>query len=490
MLITMIVTLYTSRIVLNTLGIEDFGIYNIIGGVIILFTFLNVAMSNTTQRFLSFDLGRNDMEQLKRTFSMSMTAHISIAVIVFFLSETVGLWFINTQLNIPHDRMNAANWVYQFSILTFVFQIIRVPYNASIIAYERMSFYAYISIIEVILKLAVVFLLQQGGFDKLIFYSILLFIVSILILFAYKVYCNKKFTISKYYFFWDGSLYKNIMSFSGWSLMGSVASISANQGINILLNIFFGVAVNAAMGIANQVNGALNSFVVNFQTAFKPQIVKSYAEGDKNYLTQLILQTSKFSFFLLFIVSIPILLNTEFVLKIWLKQVPEYAVEFCQLIIIYSLMEAISGPLWMSVQATGNIRNYQIIISLLFILNLPVSFIFIKLGFNPPVVMLIKIIVDAIVLTTRVLFLKSLLKVPIKLFLQEVFLKLILLVLIVIPIPLFVKTKFDGWNQVIITTSISILITALGIYWIGMKKNERIFVMSAISKYSGYAKIR
>jgi O-antigen/teichoic acid export membrane protein len=353
-----------------------------------------------------------------------------------------------------------------------------------------MSFYAYISIIEVILKLAVVFLLQQGGFDKLIFYSILLFIVSILILFAYKVYCNKKFTISKYYFFWDGSLYKNIMSFSGWSLMGSVASISANQGINILLNIFFGVAVNAAMGIANQVNGALNSFVVNFQTAFKPQIVKSYAEGDKNYLTQLILQTSKFSFFLLFIVSIPILLNTEFVLKIWLKQVPEYAVEFCQLIIIYSLMEAISGPLWMSVQATGNIRNYQIIISLLFILNLPVSFIFIKLGFNPPVVMLIKIIVDAIVLTTRVLFLKSLLKVPIKLFLQEVFLKLILLVLIVIPIPLFVKTKFDGWNQVIITTSISILITALGIYWIGMKKNERIFVMSAISKYSGYAKIR
>ncbi len=315
MLITMIVTLYTSRIVLNTLGIEDFGIYNIIGGVIILFTFLNVAMSNTTQRFLSFELGRNDMEQLKKTFSMSMTAHISIALIVFLLSETVGLWFINTQLNIPAERMNAANWVYQFSILTFVFQIIRVPYNASIIAYERMSFYAYISIIEVILKLAVVFLLQKGGFDKLIFYSILLFIVSIIILYAYKVYCNKKFKISRYYFFWDGSLYKNIMSFSGWSLMGSVASISANQGINILLNIFFGVAVNAAMGIANQVNGALNSFVVNFQTAFKPQIVKSYAEGDKKYLTQLILQTSKFSFFLFFIVSIPILLNTEFALK-------------------------------------------------------------------------------------------------------------------------------------------------------------------------------
>ncbi len=489
MLITMIVTLYTSRIVLNTLGIDDFGIYNIIGGVIILFAFLNVAMSNTTQRFLSFDLGRNDMEQLKKTFSMSMTAHISIAVILFLLSETVGLWFINTQLNIPYERMNAANWVYQFSILTFIFQIIRVPYNASIIAYERMSFYAYISIIEVILKLAVVFLLQQGGFDKLIFYSVLLFIVSIIILYAYKFYCNKKFTISKYIFFWDGNLYKNIMSFSGWSLMGSVASISSSQGINILINIFFGVAVNAAMGIANQVNGALNSFVVNFQTAFKPQIVKSYAEGDKKYLTQLILQTSKFSFFLLFIVSIPILINTDFVLKLWLKQVPEYAVEFCQLIIVYSLMESISGPLWMSVQATGNIRNYQIIISLLFILNLPVSYVFLKLGYNPPVVMFVKIIVDAIVLSTRIIFLKSLLKVSVKQFLQEVFLKIILVVSIVIPISILVKTKFDGWIQVIITTSVSILLTALGIYWIGMRKNERTFIKSAIRKFTRIAKI-
>jgi O-antigen/teichoic acid export membrane protein len=271
--------------------------------------------------------------------------------------------------------------------------------------------------------------------------------------------------------------------------MGSVASISAGQGINILINIFFGVAVNAAMGIANQVNGALNSFVVNFQTAFKPQIVKSYAEGDKKYLTQLILQTSKFSFFLLFIVSIPILLNTDFALKLWLKQVPEFAVEFCQLIIIYSLMESISGPLWMSVQATGNIRNYQIIISLLFILNLPVSYVFLKLGYNPPVVMFVKIIIDAIVLSTRILFLKSLLKVSVRQFLHEVLLKIILIVLIVIPIPLFVKAKFDGWHQVILTTSISILLTAFGIYWIGMKNNERTFIKSAIRKFIAIVKI-
>ena len=297
MILTMLVSLYTSRIVLNTLGVEDYGIYNIVGGVVILFSFFNNAMSNATQRFLSFELGQNNSVQLKRTFSMIINVHIGIAFLIFLLAETVGLWFLNTHINIPTERMKAANWVYQFSIFTFLINIIRVPYHATIVAYEKMSFYAYLSIIEVLLKLGVVFLIQISPLDKLIFYGFLIFVVSVLILLVYKIYCNKNFDAANYNFFWDTKLFKTLISFSGWSLFGSAANVSSKQGTDILLNIFYGVMVNAAMGIANQVNNAVNGFVQNFQTAFKPQIVKSYAANETDYLIRLIFQTSKFSFF-------------------------------------------------------------------------------------------------------------------------------------------------------------------------------------------------
>ena len=476
MLFTMTVSLYTSRIVLNTLGVSDFGIYNIVGGVVVLFSFLNNAMSSATQRFLNFEIGKNDFVQLRKIFCISMNVHVSIAFIVFILAETIGLWFLNTQLNLPLDRMNAANWVYQFTILTFIISILQVPYNATIIAHERMSFYAYVSIVEVSLKLSAVFLLQYLGYDKLKLYAVLICAVALIIITIYKLYCNKKFESSRYIFIWDASLYKQLLSFSGWSLFGSVANVGKTQVINILINIFCGVLVNAAMGITNQVSATLNGFVSNFQLAFNPQIVKSYAANDKEYLMSLIFKTSKYSYFLLFILSLPILLNTEYILKLWLKIVPEYTVQFCQLTIIYLLIESISGPLWMSVQATGKIKSYQIVISSLLLLNVPFSYILLKLNFIPYSVVLVSIGIGILALLIRIIFLRSLINLPIIQFLREVILIIFIVTILSIPLPFIESFYLDGFRRLIITSTTAIISLVLILYFIGLDINEKKYV--------------
>ena len=473
MLLTMAVTLYTSMVVLKTLGVDDFGIYNIVGGVVVLFSFLNNAMSTATQRFLNFEMGRGTEGNVNRMFSMSMTAHLSIALIVVILSETIGLWFLNTQLNIPADRMNAANWVYQFTILTFCIQIIRVPYNASIIAYEKMSFYAYIGIIEVILKLLIVFLLLFFGWDKLKLYAVLTFGVTLIVLVLYKLYCNKVFTTCRYNFFWDKSLYKKLMSFSGWSLFGSVANVGAQQGLNILLNIFFGVAINAAMGIANQVSSAVFGFVSNFQTAFNPQIVKSYAMNDRVYFMKLIFQSSKFSYYLLLLLSIPLLISTDFILQVWLTNVPEYTASFCRLIILFLLVDAISAPLWMSVQATGEIRNYQILIGGLILLNFPLAYLALKLGFPPQSVLIVRLLINLLTYFVRIFYLRNKINLPSGKYIREVILVVTLVTMLALPLPLLVDHFSAGWSGLIATTIVALFSTGLCIYAVGLKKNER-----------------
>jgi len=473
MLLTMAVTLYTSMVVLKTLGVDDFGIYNIVGGVVVLFSFLNNAMSTATQRFLNFEMGRGAEGNVNRMFSMSMTAHLSIALIVVILSETIGLWFLNTQLNIPADRMNAANWVYQFTILTFCIQIIRVPYNASIIAYEKMSFYAYIGIIEVVLKLIIVFLLLFFGWDKLKLYAVLTCGVAFVVLLLYKTYCNKAFATCRYNFFWDKALYKKLMSFSGWSMFGSVANVGAQQGLNILLNIFFGVAINAAMGIANQVSSAVFGFVSNFQTAFNPQIVKSYAMNDKEYFMNLIFQSSKFSYYLLLLLSIPLLICTDFILQVWLHNVPEYTASFCRLIILFLLVDAISAPLWMSVQATGDIRNYQILIGSLILLNFPLAYLALKLGYPPESVLIVRVLINLLTYAVRIFYLRSKINLPSGKYIRDVVLVVSLVTLLALPLPLLVNHFIADWSGLIATTAVALFSTGLCIYTVGLKKNER-----------------
>ena len=480
MLLIMAVTLYTSRVVLEVLGVEDFGIYNIVGGVVVLFSFINNAMATATQRFLNFELGRNDIKEVGRVFSMSMTAHISIALLVLLLAETIGLWFLLTQMNIPDGRMNAAVWCYQFSILTTCVQIIRVPYNACIIAYERMSFYAYISILEVILKLLIVFLLTIGGLDKLILYSILMFLVTVAVCYAYKIVCNRNFNISRYSFFWDKTLYKKLMSFSGWSLFGSAATVGAQQGLNILLNIFCGVTVNAAMGIANQVSHAVYSFVSNFQVAFNPQIVKLYAAKEYSYFNDMLFRASKFSYFLLFLISFPILINCNFLFSLWLKDVPDYAVLFSQLIICSLLIESLAAPFWMAVQAIGRIRNYQLLISVIILMNIPLGYVSLKLGMSPVSILIIRLLVGLLTYIARVVYLKRCITFSLWKYTKDVVFVIIYVTALSLPLPIWINNRLSSWNALLVTTLLSLIITCLIIYLIGMNKIEKKIVWNII----------
>ncbi len=480
MILIMAVTLYTSRVVLDTLGVEDFGIYNIVGGVVVLFSFLNSAMASATQRFLNYELGRGDIHEVQRVFSMSMTAHLSIAALVLLLAETIGLWFVWSYIKVPPGRETAAIWCYQFSVLTSCIQIVRIPYNACIIAYERMSFYAYISILEVVLRLLVVFPLLLDGFDRLVLYSLLMSVVALLVLYLYKTVCNRRFPVSRYRFFWDSSLYKRLMSFSGWSLFGGVANVGAQQGLGIVLNIFFGVAVNAAMGIANQVSQAVYSFVSNFQTAFNPQIIKSYAAGDRAHFEKLMFYGSKYSYFLLFLLSLPVLLNCDFLLSVWLKEVPPHAAAFSELIILFLLLDALSAPLWIAVQAMGNIRNYQLMISSIILLSLPLGYVALKLGMPPESVLVVRVVVNAGALAARIVYLYRRISFPAGRYLKEVVLSVLLVTACSVPLPLWLGSIAGSWNGLLLTGFASLLLVPAAIYVFGLRREERSYILRLV----------
>ncbi len=479
MLLIMAVTLYTSRVVLNVLGVEDFGIYNVVGGIVVMFSFLNGAMATSTQRFLSFSLGKNDQEQVARVFSMSMTTHISIALIVLLLAETFGLWIFYRYLNIPPERMGAAQWVYQLSVLTFCISIIRVPYNAGIIAYERMSFYAYISIVEVCLKLGMVILLQYLGSDKLILYALLMALTTGIVTFIYTLYWCKTFSVCRYHYFWDKHLYKELISFSGWSLFGSAANVGVQQGINILLNVFFGVVTNAALGIANQVSSAVSQLVGNFQTAFNPALVKSYASGDYSYFVRLIFQTSRFSYFLLFIIALPLYLCMPFVLKVWLDIVPEYTVVFCRWMLVFVLIDAVSAPLWISVQAIGKIRSYQLLMSALIFLNIPLSWLLLRLGKDAEWVMQVRVGINLLTFICRIIYLQKRKVISSYLYLREVISPVVLVSVLSVPLPLWIGCNYSGLKGFLLLSGVSVILSGVAIWFLGLRKSERDFIWTS-----------
>jgi len=482
MLFIMGITLYTSRIILKTLGISDFGIYNVVGGIVVMFGFLNSAMSMGTQRFLNYEMGKNNSKELKNVFVMSLNIHIIIACIVLLFAETLGLWFLNVKLNIPAERLGVANWVYQFSILSFIITIIQVPYNAAIIAHERMNIYAYISIIEVSLKLLIVYLLVIVSVDKLKLYASLVFVVTFIVAFIYRMYCIKKFKECKFSFFWDKKLFINIMGFSGWNLFGQIAQMTTTQGVYMVLNIFHGVVINAAVGITNQVNSAITSFVSNFQTAFRPQIVKLYASNEKEKMSKLIFQSSKFSFFLLYLISMPIIFNIEAVLKIWLGNYPSYSPIFCELLIIYSYMEAIGMPLVIAIMASGKNRNYQIVVSIVIFLNIVFSYLFLKLGISPEIVFYVKIFLSLFVLSTRMYFSKKQSDILIKDFSLKVLYPVSLIFAFSYPLVRIVKIYFYDKTSIIYSTLFIEIFLLLIIYFWGMNKSERYYTNNLILK--------
>ncbi len=479
----MLVSLYTSRVILNTLGVEDFGIYNVVGGFVTMFGFLNSAMASATQRFLAIEIGKGDHEQLRNVFSMSINIHFLIAFIIFILTETVGLWFVNTQLTIPAGRMGAAQWVYQFSILTMIVYMVSVPYNAMIIAHERMNVFAWVSIAEVGLKLFIVFMLQWFGFDKLKFYAVLTFCVSLIIRFIYRFYCNKQFKESKYKFNWEPQLFKRIFNHAGWMLFGTTSNVLSSQGLNILLNIYFGVVVNTARGIAFQLQNAVSAFVDNFMMAVRPQIIKTYAYENFEEMYKLVFRSSKFSFFLLFIIALPVLLLTETILAWWLKNVPEYATIFTRLTIINLFFTTLYPPIATVSQATGNIKYFQLTISIGFTLVFVFTLLFFQIGFPCYTAFLIGIIMSFIGLFARLLVLKFQLNFPIKEYYRKVLSKIINVIIFSIPIPLFCRLIINNPINQFFAVCFTSVITTISIIWLmGLEKNERQFFKLKINE--------
>lgn len=474
------VSLYTSRVVLQVLGVEDYGLYNVIGGVIILFSFINNAMIASTQRFLNFELGRNNQIEASKIFSASLSIHILIALIVLFLAETVGLWFLNTYIQIPENKEFSAFWVYQFSIIAFIINIVRAPYNACIIAHEKMSFFAYISVLEVILKLIIVYALYLFS-TRIIAYAALVFVVTFLIGFVYIIYCRIYFDICKYKFEYDKKRFFSLTSFSGWSLFGSVANVGSQQGINIILNMFFGVLLNAAMGVANQVNNAIYQFVSNFQMAFNPQITKLYAAGKSSQFLDLVLNSSRYSFYLLFIVAMPIAICCEDVLDVWLVDVPEYSVIFCQLMIVSSIFDTLSGPLWASVYASGNLKRYQLSISILLFSILIVSYLIAKLGMSPIWVLSVKPIMNLFIYLYRLLYCCTHLNLSFKEYANKVLLRCMLIVLVTTSL-LYLFYLLGGVDIFIIELLIVFLTTVFTILIFGLTHSEKKYIKTIIQE--------
>lgn len=465
MFLVMGVTLYMSRIVLEQLGVSDYGIYSLVGGIVALFGFLNSSMSSATQRYLAYDLGKRDEKKLQKTFSVTLTIHMAIAILIFICAETIGLWYVNNKVVLPPDRLFAANIVYQFSVLTALIGIIQVPYDSLIIAYEKMNIYAYISIVEVLLKLGLVFLLVMYGGDKLIAYATMMFLVSLIIRIAYQIYCRKNYKASKYSFEYDKIYFKELVGYSGWNLFGGFASVSRGQGINIVLNFFFGTVVNAAYGLTIQVQSAVNQFVTNFQKAVNPQIFKTYSEGNLDRMHKLIIQSSKFSFLLMFLLIAPILFNTDFILNLWLKNPPAHTKIFVQLSLIATLIDSISYPFRTGIQATGNIKKYQSIVGTIQILAIPISTIWLYTGGKPEAVFFSVIIVTFFSLVSRVYFIKK----QVKINLQDFFYQVVSRILIISSLAfcsslLFTFIHFQtNWSKLLISGLTTILLILIGL---------------------------
>ena len=478
MLFTMGVTLFTSRVILQTLGVEDYGIYSVVGGIITMFAFINGGMVSATQRFLTFEIGKGNLPQLKKVFSTSLQIHALISLIIVLLGETVGLWFLYEELVIPAERMTAALWVYQCSIIACVVNIMSVPYNADIIAHEKMSTFAYISIVEVILKLAIVYMLFVTPWDKLTTYAILILTVQLIICFIYTHYCNKHFEESHYHHQIDKPLFKEMISFAGWSFWGNLAAVLYTQGLNMMLNIFFGPIVNAARGIAVQVQTAVQQFVSNFQVALNPQITKTYATGQLAQMHSLMFRSARFSFFLLFMLTLPILLETEYILTLWLKTVPDDTVIFTRIMIGISLIYTIANPCVVANQATGKVKVYQVVVGGILLMILPLSYVALKLGAPAYSVFIVHFCVESIAQFARMYMLRKLISLPLRAYLRNIYLPIIAVACISCILPIYIHTHMsDGFVTLLTVCIVSIASVAVTTLIIGLTKEERAFII-------------
>lgn len=481
MLFLMVVNLYTTRVILQVLGITDYGIYNVVGGIVAVFSILSQSLSSANSRFINFELGRRNYSRLKLVFSTGVTIQLLLAIIIAVFIEIVGSWFLNYKMIIPENRLFAANWVFQLSIITFCINLISVPYNAAIIAHERMSAFAYISIFEGIAKLAICYLVRISFIDRLITYAFFICLIQLVVRFIYTWYCKKYFEECSFNFVLDKPLMKELFSYAGWNFIGASAAILRTQGSNILINLFVGPIINAAQGIANQINQAFTGFSGNFLVAVNPQITKSYASGDIKYMNTLVNQSSRLSCYLLILLSFPIILNINGVLSVWLKTVPEHASSFASLTLILTIVEAISQPLMTAQLATGSVKYYQISVGGITLLNIPISYVLLKLGYSPESYLLVAITLSVLCLCVKLIIVRYYLQFSILKFIKEVLWNLLLVSTISsVLCSCFNRCLSEGLLFLLLGVFSNVLISSMVIFFVGCSEKERLMVISKV----------
>lgn len=483
MLFLMLISLYTSRVILNALGVEDYGIYNVVGGVVTMFSVLSGSLNAAISRFITFELGTGNLERLKKVFSSSVTIQVIIALIIIVLAETVGLWFLNEKMVIPDNRMVAANWCYQFSVITFAISLMAVPFTATIIAHEKMSAFAYISILEALGKLVIAWCIVVTPIDRLVFFAMMIAIVICSISLLYAWYCIRHFKECVYHFYYDHDLLKQMFSFAGWNFIGASSAILRDQGGNIILNLFFGPTVNAARAISVRISTVLTSFVHNFMVAINPQITKSYANGDHDYMFKLLFQGARLSYYILLLLCIPILLNTNYILVLWLKLVPEHTVLFVRLIVVFIMSESISGPLVTAMLATGKIRNYQIVVGGLQMMNLPIAYLCLYFGAIPESIVIVAIVISQCCLAARLFMLRRMIGLKVGVYLRKVYFNVLLVTLMALIIPAFLhQYLFESFTNFLILSVLSVLCTLISCLYVGSTNDERMIVYAKVKQ--------
>ncbi len=474
MLITMCVGLYTSRVVLNALGVEDYGIYNVVGGVVAMFSILSASLSAAISRFITFELGKGDLEKLKRIFCTSVNIQIILIGIVVILMETIGIWFLNCKMVIPEERLTAANWVFQFSVVTFSLNLLSAPYNAVIIAHEKMSVFAYISIIDCILKLIVALIIAYNPFDRLVYYGLLIMICGLINRSMYAIYSKRNFEEASYKLVFDRGLMKEMFGFAGWNMLGTGAYVFNTQGVNLVTNIFFGVTTNAARAVSTQAEAAIKQFVTNFTMALNPQITKSYAAGDMNYLYNLVCKGSKFSYLIMLFFAVPFMFEAEVIMQLWLKNYPPEAPLFLRLSLFGTMIDLLGNSPAVAAWATGNIKRYYIFVSVVGSLVFPISWLAFALGMPAYISYVVFLIIYVAVLFTKLYIIKGLMNFPVRKYYKEVLIVVVYTTLAAFVIPGIVRYHMpQGLIYSMSMIFICFVSVGLSIYVLGLSTSER-----------------
>jgi O-antigen/teichoic acid export membrane protein len=469
------ISLYSSRLILEALGVEDFGLYNVVGGIVVVLSFLNGALSAATSRFLTYELGKNNQQTLNCIFSASLNLHLCISILVFFVGETIGLWFLYNRLNIPVNRLNAAFWVYQISLANAMVVLTQVPYNASIISHEKMSIFAYISIADSLFKLLAINILPLFSIDRLILYAFLLFCISSLGMVFYRFYCRKKFVECRFRLIRDNKLYFRLLSYSGWDLFGNFAVVCQGQGLNIVLNMFCGPAVNAARAIAYQVYGAVNMFVNNFSLAARPQIIKLYAEKRVDAMYELMFYTSKYGFFLMLLIILPIYFGLPSILRIWLNEVPDYTLTFTKIILISSIFRVFGSSMLSVYHAIGRIKLGNVLNGSLMISVLPISYILLYMNYPPQYVFVVLVSINICTTIIGLLIIHWYEHFSLRRYIKQVLAPDMLIFIIGLVAPIMVREiiGIESFLNVVLLSIITDIWIVLLIYVIGINASER-----------------